>query len=474
MGRTILSSITTTSFIYKVVGKMTATEAPLVSAPQVQDGKSPVKEKKPEEVQEEATTFLTTGKRHLLVKDIPAAVSEFAQACELLSATFGETGKECAEAYYYYGKALLEMSRLESGVLGNALDGVPEEEDEANSSKVEDPAKMTDEEKKEVAEKVEEALKENLVELEKKDEVNQAEESKTTEDNNYEVVKEDESKKDEDKKDDDKKEEDEGMEEGEDSQDDGESNNEAMETEKVVEGEGESVAKEGDEKTADKKDEEEEPSNLQLAWEMLELAKVIYTKVLETADDKDKKAIEEKLCRAILTLGEVSIENENYSQAVEDIKMCLKKQEGFSKDSRLIAETQYQLGVAQGFNSEYDEAVQSLNSAIQIIKERVKNIKGLKNSSEDKKIGELEASIYEKEIEEPEVLIPEIEEKITDTKDMKKEAETKQASDKKAKVEVKPSGDVKSVSTIAVKRKAEESTSPNKKTNNEEKTAAAV
>merc|ERR1711942_123334 len=289
MGRTILSSLITTSFNYKVVGKMTATEAPVVSAPQVQDGKSPVKEKKPEEVQEGATTFLTTGKRHLLVKDIPAAVSEFAQACELLSATFGETGKECAESYYYYGKALLEMSRLESGVLGNALDGVPEEEDEANSSKVEDPAKMTEEEKKEVAEKVGEALKENLVELEKKDEENQTEDNKTTEDKD-EVSKEDEGKSEEDKKEE-GKEEDEGMEEGADSQDDEESNG-TMETDKAVEGEEESVAKNGDEKTTDKKDEEEEPSNLQLSWEMLELAKVIYTKVLETVDEKDKKGIE--------------------------------------------------------------------------------------------------------------------------------------------------------------------------------------
>merc|ERR1711909_184124 len=169
---------------FTFVCNMTATEAPVVSAPQVQDGKSPVKEvKKPEEVQEEATIFLTTGKRHMLVKDIPAAVSEFAQACELLSAAFGETGKECAESYYYYGKALLEMSRLESGVLGNALDGVPEEDDEANNSKVVDPSKMTDEEKKEVEEKVGEALKENLVVLEKRDDETETDETRKVETN---------------------------------------------------------------------------------------------------------------------------------------------------------------------------------------------------------------------------------------------------------------------------------------------------
>merc|ERR1712243_498524 len=182
---------------------------------------------------------------------------------------------------------------------------------------------------------------------------------------------------------------------------------------------------------------EEEPSNLQLAWEMLELAKVIYTKVLETVDEKNKKETEEKLCRTILLLGEVSIENENYSQAVEDIEMCLKKQEAFSKDSRLVAETNYQLGVAQGFNSQYDDAVGSLNSAIQIIRERVKKIKELGNSEDKKEIGELEASIYKKEIEELEALIPEIEEKIQDTKDMKQEAEAKPKEDEKSKVEVK-------------------------------------
>merc|ERR1712025_593343 len=245
--------------ILQVCLKMTATEAPV--APKVQDGKSPVKEKKsPKEVQEEASTCLTTGKRHLLVNDVPAAVAEFAQACELLSAEFGETAKECAESYYYYGKSLLEMSRLESGVLGNALDGVPEEEDEANNSKVEDPAKMTEEEKKEVEEKVGEALNQNFDELEKKAEEKLAEEAAKQ-----------------------------GKSDEKEAEEDDEESQEEMDTEKDAE------KKDGEEeKSAENKEEEEEPSNLQLAWEMLELAKVVYTKQMESADEKNKKDIEEK------------------------------------------------------------------------------------------------------------------------------------------------------------------------------------
>merc|ERR1712025_1457753 len=296
----------------------------------------------------------------------------------------------------------------------------------ANNSKVEDPAKMTEEEKKEVEEKAEEKLAEEAAKQGKSDE-------KETE-------------------------EDEGMEEGVDSQEDDEESQEEMDTEKDAEEKKDC----NEEKSAENKEEEEELSNLQLAWEMLELAKVVYTKQMESADEKNKKDIEERLCRAILTLGEVSIENENYSQAVEDIQMCLKKQENFPKDSRLVAETHYQLGVAQGFNSQFDVAVESLNSAIKIIKDRVKNLKALEKASEE-----------EREIEELEALIPEIEEKIADTKDMKKEAESKPKEDKTS-FEGSAKGNAKSVSSIAVKRKAEENDAKNKKPNSAEKTAAAV
>ena len=50
------------------------------------------------------------------------------------------------------------MARLISGVLGNALDSVPDKENNAESSWVKDPKKLTAEEKADVEEKVEEAL----------------------------------------------------------------------------------------------------------------------------------------------------------------------------------------------------------------------------------------------------------------------------------------------------------------------------
>jgi len=457
---------------------MTATDV-VTATTQAENGKScpnskeasPVKVKSSKEVQEEAKAHLVAGKRHLLVSDVPAAVTSLAQACELLSTQFGETAKECAESYYYYGKALLELSRLESGVLGNALDGVPEEGDEANTSQVEDPAKMTEDEKKEVEEKVGEALEENFQEsLQKKDEKDKSEEKKEGEakseesqagESKSELSKAGEAGKSEESK---EKEttEDEGMEEGDDSEAD-ESNGEDMDADKSTTEGADNTKVDSDEK----KDEEEEPSNLQLAWEMLELAKVVYTKQVDSSEG-NKAETEEKLCSTMLALGEVSLENENYKQAVEDIQLCLKKQESLPKDSRIVAETHYQLGVALGFNSQFEEAVESLNSAIKIIKERIKIIKeGIKSPKKSPTKDE------KKEVTELEALIPEIEEKIIDTRDMKKEAEAKNKDGSEGLTS--SSGDkTKNVTSIAVKRKADDEGTISKKVVAEkEKTAAA-
>jgi len=488
---------------------MTATEATPVTPAEGQEAAStskesspskkeasPVKTKTPEQIKAEADTLIAVGKRDLLLNNVPEAVSNLAQACELLSKQFGETAKECAEVYFYYGKGLLELSRMESGVLGNALDGVPEEESENNTSQFEDPSKLSDQEKNEVTDNVSEALEENFKDLEEKKKASEEKkDEKMDEGKDNESPKDGEEKKDveaEAPKDDSKKAEgedstkdkdekkvestqakegDEGKKESEATEE--KTEDEAMEEDGTEdeEADGEESADEKMEETtedAEKKD-EEEPSNLQLAWEMLELAKVVYTKQLETAEETDKSPLLEKLCSTMLTLGEVSIENENYKQAVEDIQECLKKEEPMPKDARIIAETHYQLGVAQGFNAQHDEAVESLKSAITIIQERIKNMEKLeikiKNMTDEAK----------KEVTELKALVPEIEEKINDTKDMKKEAEAKKegAASSGDAFGSSKAADVKPVSNIAVKRKAEDEESSNKKIAAEKETAAA-
>jgi hypothetical protein len=48
-----------------------------------------------------------------------------------------------------------------------------------------------------------------------------------------------------------------------------------------------------------------------------------------------KQELEAKLCDAYLCLGEVSIENENYGQAVTDLAVCLEKRKtALPSDSR--------------------------------------------------------------------------------------------------------------------------------------------
>lgn len=70
-----------------------------------------------------AQDLLNAGKRNLACDEYPQAVESLADACQLLAEKHGEEGDELAEAYFYYGRALLELARMENGVLGNALDG---------------------------------------------------------------------------------------------------------------------------------------------------------------------------------------------------------------------------------------------------------------------------------------------------------------------------------------------------------------
>jgi len=218
---------------------------------------------------------------------------------------------------------------------------------------------------------------------------------------------------------------------------------------------------EEEDKKAQEVEDEEDPSNLQLAWEMLELAKVAYTTKLTSATEDEKKVVDVKVCETLLLLGEVSLESENYEQAVTDITDCLAKRKVLhAEDSRRIAETHYHLGVALGHFNKFDEAITSLESSIAVLKQRVENLKAKTESKDESKADD---AFYtrEAEITEIESLIPEIQEKIQDTKDMKE-----QEKDPKEESGFSGAGksDAKPISSISVKRKADgDNASPTKK-----------
>merc|ERR1712223_106390 len=168
----------------------------------------------------------------------------------------------------------------------------------------------------------------------------------------------------------------------------------------------------------------EEPSNLQRAWEFFDLTRVILNKELTALDAKEdpekeenKKKLNLRISDTLFLLAEVSVENENFSQAVDDFTSCLEiRRNLLPSDLRLIAETHYQLGGGQKDHQQYDEAVGSLNSAIDVLKKRIANLSADEGATEIKEI---------------EALVPDIVEKINDIKETKAEEER----NKKAKLD---------------------------------------
>merc|ERR1712098_589985 len=106
---------------------------------------------------------------------------------------------------------------------------------------------------------------------------------------------------------------------------------------------------------------------------------------------------------------------------------------------RSIAETHYQLGIAQAYSGAFAEAESSMTNAISVLSARLENLKKMESSE-----------FLGKEMQDLEELIKDIKEKIIDFKEMKTQATTQL---KEAFAGASISSDVKPVSSIAIKKK---------------------
>ncbi|XP_046959603.1 protein HGV2 [Vanessa cardui] len=317
----------------------------------------------PEVTTSSAEELLAAGRRHLAVRDYNAATESLAKACELLAKTHGDVADECAEAYLWYGKALLGLSREESGVLGGGVPGANNEEEEENEE--------------ENGENGEEAPKENEQDVEMPNEkVEKIEAESTTKDEEV-----------------------------------------ASSTAEIEEKPGTSNGDQNDESIANL-DNEEDVDNLQLAWEMLELSRSILQKRGSTA--------RAQLADAHLALGEVALESETYDKAVLDMVSCLEIQkELYRSDDRRIAETHYQIGLANSLASNFEDAITHFKNAANILESRIKTLENPSAVAEDATVKKYSIAdpfySVEDELKELKGLLPEIQEKIQDMMDYKAE-----------------------------------------------------
>ncbi|XP_068546068.1 nuclear autoantigenic sperm protein isoform X1 [Anas acuta] len=412
------------------------THEEVAEATEEKDRTTEVSDKEPKAAVEEA-------------KSTEAPVEEKGEAGEQMTeATEKEAAVKKGEAIEGQAEAAVEEKALSQEVTAEGQAAVTVEQKEAAEGQAEaaeqkkvekEPAETATEEKP--AEPKETESSKDLVPTEGKEPSNDVEEKAEVaakvekEEKKDDLMEEGEGAKVE------KEEKDDQMEEGEETE---ESEEEDKENDKAEDD------KENELTVEDKslqESEEEEIGNLELAWDMLELAKVIYKR-------KETKEAQLHAAQAHLKLGEVSIESENYVQAIEEFQACLALQQKYLEaHDRLLAESHYQLALAYHYNSQFDEAVLQFGKSVEVIDKRMAML------TERIKKSESGSPEDEKEIEELKGLLPEIKEKIEDSKESQKSARVAELALKATLVGTTSgfaqSEDSGSVSTIPVRKAAD-------------------
>lgn len=161
----------------------------------------------------------------------------------------------------------------------------------------------------------------------------------------------------------------------------------------------------------DKSDEEEDAdaaTNTEVAWEVLGLARDIFSNGELTKESRLN------LAEALQRLGEISIEWENNENAIHLLNECLEhRKEVLEPDDRLIALTYHYLGIAFTFKNEADRANSCLESALDVIQLKIKHLRETNTDNMD----QIDKDSHEREINQLVALIPELNGKLEDLKE---------------------------------------------------------
>lgn len=124
--------------------------------------------------------------------------------------------------------------------------------------------------------------------------------------------------------------------------------------------------KDGEDKE-DGEDDDEEEDDMELAWKLVENARLIY-------EEDESHPIE--LANCFETLGEMNTEHANFASALEDLEQCLAILETeLEEDDRRIAGVLLSISVAQQMDDKLEKALVNCARAISILEARLKRLK---------------------------------------------------------------------------------------------------
>lgn len=269
----------------------------------------------PEDLHKKLSHLKASATQQYSLKNYSAAAEFFSEAAEVQDELNGEMSPENADLLYQYGRCLYHVGVSKSDVLGGKVAGGGAAAEEPKKKKKRKTAKPEAESSAAGAASgaVAEALKsgEEKMVKEEQDGGEAKKKSAAAGAKPFFQITGDENWTDS---------------EGEDDDEDGD-------------GEGE---------------DEEEDDDFAIAYEILDVARVLLGRKLETLEDgsADARAVKERLADTQDLQAEIKLENEQFADAVSDFKASLAlKLQLFPQESGIIAEAHFKLAIALDFAS---------------------------------------------------------------------------------------------------------------------------
>jgi len=265
----------------------------------------------PEEKIVRAKELFGRGSRNFYVKAYSEAADDLSQACSIFAEIHGATSEECGVPYLLYAKSMIALGQDENKVLD-----VPDEEDE-DAPEVEG---EDDEEGDDETESEETASKEA--------EPTEAETAQSDKPESDQVITN--------------------------------TNGEAKPTNGISAVVDAQPGTSSGVTNGEPEEEQADANNLEVAWEVLELAAVIFARQGETAY--------ENLSDALTELAGISFENSHFEAAIKDYSKALEVHNRMEKSNRRhVAEIHFQIGLCHLMLNDFDESVIAFKNAGEVL-----------------------------------------------------------------------------------------------------------